>query len=635
MTDIIIESIKITNFVSIKEASLELGGDIFFVTGENRDEMSAASNGAGKSLFLQAIGWGLFEDTPRKGMLKDDVIGPFNSYCEVSLTLSKGGQSVTICRTRKHPEKGSGASVYIDDSEDLSRHSKAETDKFIEEILGFNSKIFYYCIYADSDKEPLVSLTSAKLNAVVAEILNTQRFDDYLSYVRKVKKAATAAYESEASSRRHLLEAAKLCSRDIEENEQRLKQFESDKKDKISKLKESLKKSEQEKAEFLALLEGREAVKVKLEGLTGEIAEAEELNVKVNSAQKSVTHLQKRLEVATTKFNKAKLEVDKSEEAYDNIFNNVTGSCSYCGNALQNSDTLSSHSKMFAARRDEAKASLIEAEVDLNLRRQELAEAEQTLEERRKELDSKVESTKTYQKLQRKAEAYSQVEASLRYCEKEISRLKGEIESVKKTTPVLIMQDLKKLNERKISLDQELSQATENLRNAELGVEACGLLEHHIASTKAGLFNTFVIELQERINANFADMTEGEYDCSFEQRDEELMMVFTNSSKNGVYLPYSVFSRGERARISKAAAMALNDMVGAGLLIDDEGIEGVDDGGGAALLDFIIEKSENRSLFFVSHKDFVKDYFKGHQNIHIVKENGVTSVELRSSGDTQ
>lgn len=633
MGDVVIERIEIENFVSIKEASLELGGDIFFITGENRDEMSSVSNGSGKSLFLQAIGWALFEENPRKGLLKDDVVGSFGSYCRVCVTLSKGGQTIIVDRVRKHPERGNSISIYIDDSEDLAKHSKADSDKFIEDLLGINSKIFYYCVYADNDKEPLVSLTSAKLNSVVSDILNTQRFDTYLTRIRKMRKTATELHKESLLSRDYCIRELASCESDIKDFKKQLKDFDKEKESKVSKLKSSIEEAGTERAEYGELLNDREAKQKEFNLAKEDMDIIEQINDQILELRKSKKVVDKQYNTALSKFQHAEAELVKAQESYDNIFNNTSGACGFCGNSLQSSSSLEDHAAAFSNRRDTAKADLIDAEVNLKVASQKVEDVDNEIIEAEKLLEANRDKLKHFQKLERTLATFDQVQKSLEFCDRTLTKLTREMKEAKDLSPVAINQNLDKRIKRKVELDKEVEDLTERVSEYEKEVEACKLLEDNIATTKAGLFNSFILELQERINANFQEMTEGDYDCSFENRNEELMMVFTNTSKSGKYFPYWIFSRGERVKITKAAAFALNDMMGIGLMIDDEGIEGVDDGGGTALLDFIISKSDGKSLFFVSHKDSIKDYFKGFTNIHITKQQGESSIVAKRIGE--
>jgi ABC-type molybdenum transport system ATPase subunit/photorepair protein PhrA len=70
-------------------------------------------------------------------------------------------------------------------------------------------------------------------------------------------------------------------------------------------------------------------------------------------------------------------------------------------------------------------------------------------------------------------------------------------------------------------------------------------------------------------------------------------------------------------------------MMDLGVVIDDEGLNGVDDVGIERLLEFILEKNGDKLFFFVGHQKKVHDYFAGCNNLHIVKEDGDSKITLR------
>src|SRR5699024_6765778 len=111
----IIQSVDLYNFILFEKVSVNLGEGIFFITGENRDEASSESNGAGKSTFCHAIIWALFDQTLKKSFKKDDVIGPEDEWCQVKVNfLDNLGREVVVDRVRKHPERGNDVRIFID-----------------------------------------------------------------------------------------------------------------------------------------------------------------------------------------------------------------------------------------------------------------------------------------------------------------------------------------------------------------------------------------------------------------------------------------------------------------------------------------------------------------------------------------
>ena len=75
-----LQSIQIKNFKSFRSVDLEFPQGIFFITGKNRDEFGVMVNAVGKTNFIDAIKWCLFDifeneevNLPRWGMTKAEV----------------------------------------------------------------------------------------------------------------------------------------------------------------------------------------------------------------------------------------------------------------------------------------------------------------------------------------------------------------------------------------------------------------------------------------------------------------------------------------------------------------------------------------------------------------------------------
>jgi DNA repair exonuclease SbcCD ATPase subunit len=137
------------------------------------------------------------------------------------------------------------------------------------------------------------------------------------------------------------------------------------------------------------------------------------------------------------------------------------------------------------------------------------------------------------------------------------------------------------------------------------------------------------MSLQDKINENLQKISEGDYVCALKTKGEDCVLTFAKGSDAEGGCSYHVFSKGERTRISKAVSVALNDMMNVGFYIDDEGLPGLDRSGVRSVLDFVLSITGAKTLFFVSHDEAVRDYFKGSPNLHIIKENGKATVELR------
>lgn len=109
------DSIKLENFMSFHEASIDLKNNNFvLVTGENHnDKDGASSNGSGKSSIFEAIYWCLTGSTVRGS--KDVINKNFSDNgCFVELSFEVDGKDITLLRSKSHTKYKTNLSITID-----------------------------------------------------------------------------------------------------------------------------------------------------------------------------------------------------------------------------------------------------------------------------------------------------------------------------------------------------------------------------------------------------------------------------------------------------------------------------------------------------------------------------------------
>jgi hypothetical protein len=314
------------------------------------------------------------------------------------------------------------------------------------------------------------------------------------------------------------------------------------------------------------------------------------------------------------------------EDAYDNLHNNMLGECRYCGNHIAGSKSVADKTLAITSKRDVLKAEEVILNVDIENIKRDISEVEEQIRQLNAE---ELEYSDKFAEKERLAKVISQIEKSdsmVRHIKKSISQLMTELEEAQAIEPSDIKSNIQRKKELILSTKEELSELSAKAENLELDTRALKLLEQGIKNTKSALFNNFILSLEDKINDNFMEMTEGDYHCELEAKGEDLALVFTNTSKDGEYKSYHVFSEGEKTRISKATSLALNELMDIGIFIDDEGLPGLDEIGEMSMLDFILKKNEGQTLFFISHNEKVADYFKSYKNLHVIKESRTGSV---------
>lgn len=622
-----IDQIKIHNFLTFKDVNLSFEEGVFFITGENLDDDSTISNGAGKSIFCQAFIWCLFDDILRKGLLKNDVIGESGEYCQVILTLEKDGKEIVVDRVRNHPERGHDVKVLVD-GDDKSRHSASDTNDFICQQLGVNAKVFYYCAYSDDLTPPFLSLTPTQTEKVISEVLNVQRFDDYIKSIRSLRRDK----EQELTNTVGQIQGVKVRKGeivdDIKSLKKNIKNLEEDKRDGIRRCRNRINQYESDIEEYQEIVDMEQGLLEKKKKLSGYTNELDSLKLQFKHLESDKSEAVAKRTKIETKIQRLRSAVKEQENAFDNLTNNTTGKCSYCGNLLRNSDNLSEIVKEIEQKKDALMKEIVQLEVDRDAIDSKLESINSKMDKVSLLIEDNQEFAIAYQKVVNKLNLIAEARKNIQSLQEHIEGSEAEIERWKAKTDKEWRDRLESKEEKRDELDEELDLAKLKVESLKLDKEACEVLEELLNKMKTGLINSFVLKLQESIDVNLQQIANDEYGCEVTLNKEGLELLFINSEKK-VYSNYHTFSTGERVKLEKAAKITLNEMLDVGILFDDEGLNGLDAKGAQDILDFIVDKGQGRTLFFTSHDPSVKDYFEQVSNVHVTKERGISRAEVR------
>lgn len=138
------QSVEIENFGTIGRVKLPLSNrGLILVTGKNNDAAKANSNGAGKSLLLDAFCWCIWGKTVRED--KDDAVvnTRVGKNCRVQVLFSDDAGTFQVTRYRKHEEstKPNDLTVFLGDV-NISDDSMKATQTKIHEIMGLTFDTF-------------------------------------------------------------------------------------------------------------------------------------------------------------------------------------------------------------------------------------------------------------------------------------------------------------------------------------------------------------------------------------------------------------------------------------------------------------------------------------------------------------
>lgn len=177
------EQLTGANFLTLQSFSVALNDrGLNVIQGENEDNTSADSNGAGKSSVVDALCWALFGATAR-GVKGDAVVNrAAKKDTWVGLTLAHGDTRYRVTRYRKHKEHKNALRLFSEpatgDPVDMSKGTDAETQKVLENILGCSQEVFMAAIYSGQEAMPdLPRMTDRELKSLIEQGAGLQRIE--------------------------------------------------------------------------------------------------------------------------------------------------------------------------------------------------------------------------------------------------------------------------------------------------------------------------------------------------------------------------------------------------------------------------------------------------------------------------
>jgi len=191
------DKITINNFLGIGEIEANLADrGLVLIQGDNRDDSSQNSNGAGKSSVADAVCWCLYGVTAR-GLAGDSVVNETSGKnCLVQLNISEGeSDEFVITRHRKHKTGKNRLSV-SKDGIDLTKGTDKLTQELVNDIIGSSAEVFCAAVYAGQDNMPsLPELTDKFLEAV------NRRSSGYRSPAKSLRCGKEASFRCNQNSR--------------------------------------------------------------------------------------------------------------------------------------------------------------------------------------------------------------------------------------------------------------------------------------------------------------------------------------------------------------------------------------------------------------------------------------------------
>jgi len=640
----------IKNFLAIEKAELELSDrGLLLIQGDNKDDTSANSNGAGKSSLADAICWALYGVTAR-GVTSDRVVNrSAKRNTMVELHLEEGADEYVIVRYRKDDKEKNQTFVYKRPptpgmaATELHKATERETQEVINKLIGCSLDVFQAAVYMGQEKMPdLPGMTDKQLKLTIEEAAGTEilvaAYEKAREHRAMISAKMTGAQLTLTGAQTNLTAVESYRRRTHES----YTEFEAQRKVKAKKELEeiptteaSLKGVEEKLAECIAKnYEGQLAdVRKKMAGLKDEEKKKGDLMLAVNTAQRQLSAA-----ASDLKFNKELY--DKAVKNLDSIDTRVGQPCDKCGKPYCEED-MAEVRKLAKAEADTVRESLRASTVKYKAAKEKHEEAEAALKAFTDTATDTTELMELHNSLSEQVTLLNRLKMNRQSYIDHIARVK-ERAKAKLTEANPFQKDLKNAEDCEASAKKDVEDAEKKLEAIEeelqIAESACKVFGQ--SGVRAHILDTVTPFLNDRTAHYLSIMADGNIKAVWNTLQtnakgevKEKFNIEVTNDKGGD--SFDSLSGGEKRKVRLAAAMALQDMVAAratkpiNIFIADEVDHALDAAGLERLMTIMNEKAKDRgTVLIISHSD-LKDWVDN--VITVRKEKGHSEV----SGSTK
>jgi DNA repair exonuclease SbcCD ATPase subunit len=631
-----IKSLSIKNFLTLKEAELRLDGrGLLLIQGDNRDDTSADSNGAGKSSVVDAISWALYGVTAR-GVTGDAVVNLAAAKgAQVMVELEDGPNTYFIRRGRKP----NALDVLAGDGASLSKGTEKETQELINKIIGCSLEVFLAAVYAGQEAMPdLPGMTDKQLKVLIEEAAGIEVLDAAYKVARAKHSVAALELSNRLGEQKALTNAGAAFASDltvIERDEaafaDTMKKAEQDYID-AARLKGANAKAVKDELEKL----DEAAVRASLADKQTKLAALADEQSKLNLLQKALNEANAGLVRALSQVDQGKRALADKERALQTIGARVGTPCKECGKEYHTHD-LADATDLAQKAVEAAKAELLKAAQAAKVAKNTYDGAQLALSDFRATMTDPTELTKAMMEDKDKLAAIEAskrlVQTLVKEAQDHLTQAKGCKEGKNPYTDQ-VERVKKKIAENEESLkkaDEAVEKAKQALAIAEDAVKVFGP-----AGVRAHILDTVTPFLNDRTSEYLGALSDGAITAVWSTLGttakgelREKFNIEVKHSKGGD--SFASLSGGEKRKVRLACFMALQDMVATraskpiDLFIADEIDQALDESGLERLMGVLETKARERGTVLVISHHSLSDWIDN--VITVVKEGGTSRVE--------
>ena len=581
------KKITIKNFMSVGNDPIVVEfddlGDVVVIKGQNRDVSESSSNGAGKSLLIEAIVFALYDKTIR-GLSKDECI---NNVNKKALVVDLEIDNLRIVRKRKPAD----LTLFVD-GVDETLSTQAATQERIEQLIGKNFETFINI--ACFGQHNFFSFLSAKREVRRAIVENLMRLEKYRKFEDNAKryvkllKAHNQALTADLQAKVQFVAG----KRDL------IKKFEAQAAEKKASCEAKIKKLEEEMAYIVSL--GIEAKMAAWDAYEQAQTGIGMLHAKKSEADGERASIQEEMEPIKSDLKLAKAERDKIEAL------RAQSICATCGQEIK-LDHIQSGLGAASSRIEGLEAALVEPCTRL-------AKALKRIESLNKDLA-------TLGEVRRPDIPRDDLfRRKLR-----LEQLGVDIERER----VAYAEDPYVMLIAEATIDLETGIAAEAAARKDLAVweELAPYYEFWVSGFGDNGIKSYIVEniidvLNAQINYWLQFLIDNKIRVSFDRQLEPMIERPYNEEQ----LEYKQGSGGERKRIDLAVSLAFAHIMRMGsegdsnLLFLDEIAEALDEDGIEGVYRVIRELAKDRKVFVITHHPILLSKLEGCRSLTFVKE---------------
>lgn len=639
-----IAKLKGENFLTLGRFELDLDNrGLLLIQGENGDDPSADSNGAGKSSILDAICWCIYGVTAR-GVSSDAVVNKTaKKDCKVEVVLQEGDKEYHIARHRKH--KTEKNAVLISERNlttgavaDLSKGTDKETQEVINAVMGCSLDVFMAAVYLGQENMvDLPGMTDKQLKLLIEEAAGVEVLSSAYAVARD-KAAKAVAKFTELDSKIKAYNAG-IAAGEAQHAELKIKHdaFEASRK---LRAKEKIEEAKPHKATIEAYT--AELTKIDEKAIEEEIVV---LNGKILAQGESDTHLhglrnaallaEKEKTKVIAELSAGQRDIKGREAAIANLDAKVGTPCAECGKEYHEEDLGAAKTAQTAAIAS-VKAGLVSVAARYKDATAKLEAADKAVEDFRASLPDMSEVVTRLNKLRSEQSRAANIK-------REIERFKATIATLTASAKSLLSEanpyavaienkesEIERIKAACVTLEAQIREAEEDADLANDAVKVFGP-----AGVRAHILDTVTPFLNERTSEYLGALSDGSIHATWNTLTKtakgELREKFNIEVANDKGAEsFAGLSGGEKRKVRLSAAMALQDMVASratkplGILIADEIDNALDESGLERLMGVLDNKSRERGTVLVVSHNSLRDWID--QVITVTKTAGVSSV---------